>query len=365
MRIALVVPGGVDRDGERRVIPSILWLVERLARRHDVHVVVPLQEPRPGRWPLLGATVHNVGRRHWRLGGVRTLTALHRERPFDVFHSIWARGSGEIAVWAAARCRRPAVVHVMGGELAWIPEVRFGTQRPWHRALVRHVLRRADRLTAASAPMIASVRAQGVDVDRVPLGVDLAAWTPEPPRPRRRDRPLRVVHVGSLTPVKDQPTLLRAAAALARSGVRIEVHLVGVDTMHGAWHRLAAELGVAEQVVFHGFLPQRETVPVVRAADVMAVTSLHEAGPVAMLEAAAVAVPTVGTPVGHVAEWAPDAAWAFTAGDDEALAATLGELASDDERRLAVARRAQERAVAEDADFTARRFEAIYAEVVR
>lgn len=53
MRIALLVPGGVNRDGEQRVIPAILWFIERLAPFHDVHVVVPRQEPRPARWRLL------------------------------------------------------------------------------------------------------------------------------------------------------------------------------------------------------------------------------------------------------------------------------------------------------------------------
>jgi hypothetical protein len=40
MRIALVVPGGVDRSGRERVIPILLWLIERLARRHTVHAFV-------------------------------------------------------------------------------------------------------------------------------------------------------------------------------------------------------------------------------------------------------------------------------------------------------------------------------------
>ena len=195
MRIALIVPGGVDRSGEHRVIPSILWLVERLAHRHDVHVIVLFQEPRPGSWDLLGATVHNVGSKWWRWDGVRTLRRLHRTRPFDIFHAIWARGAGEVAVWGARICDRPSVVHVMGGELVWLPEVGFGTRRPWHRALVRHVLHRADRVTGASGPMLELIRREGVKPVRVPLGVDTSCWTPRaparppsqpvrPPRPR-------------------------------------------------------------------------------------------------------------------------------------------------------------------------------------
>ena len=48
MRIGLVVAGGFDPSGRERVIPSLVWLVERLARRHAVHVFVLryFEEPR-------------------------------------------------------------------------------------------------------------------------------------------------------------------------------------------------------------------------------------------------------------------------------------------------------------------------------
>ena len=51
MKIAIVVPGGVDRSGTDKVIPCQLWLIERLAAGDDeVHVFALYQEPRPGRW---------------------------------------------------------------------------------------------------------------------------------------------------------------------------------------------------------------------------------------------------------------------------------------------------------------------------
>ena len=55
MRIGLVVSGGVDRSGRDRVTPSLLWLVERLARRHDLQVFVLHYYPQPCSYPLLGA----------------------------------------------------------------------------------------------------------------------------------------------------------------------------------------------------------------------------------------------------------------------------------------------------------------------
>ena len=62
MRIGLVVSGGLDRSGREHVVPSLLWLVERLARRHDMHVFVLHYYPEPCSYPLLGATVQDIGR---------------------------------------------------------------------------------------------------------------------------------------------------------------------------------------------------------------------------------------------------------------------------------------------------------------
>ena len=363
MRIALVVPGGVNRDGEHRVIPALLWLIERLARRHDVQVIVPRQEPEPASWTLLGATVHNLGMLPGRRAGVNTLLRLHREKPFDVFHAMWARGPGEIAYTAARMCRRPVLVHVAGGELVWLPEIRFGWRKPAGRAIARFILRHADRVTAASEPMLALVRRAGASPVRLPLGVDTTVWRPEPPRARAADQPARIVQVGSLTPVKDHGMLLRAVAQLVQNGRGIHVDLVGEDTSEGAVQRLAHNLGLAERVTFHGFLTQQQAVQIVRKADLMAVTSRHEAGPVAMLEAAAVGVPTVGTRVGHVHDWAPDAAVAVPIGDAVSLALALEGLLNDDARRLSIAQRAQELALREDADWTCARFEQLYAEM--
>src|SRR5580658_5868547 len=102
MKIAMVVPGGVDRSGEYRVIPALLALIKRLARRHDLQVIALAQEPEPAEWQLLGAQVHNIGTRRTRVRAIARICALHRAAPFDVVHSIWGGSCGLIAVAAAA-----------------------------------------------------------------------------------------------------------------------------------------------------------------------------------------------------------------------------------------------------------------------
>jgi glycosyltransferase involved in cell wall biosynthesis len=362
VKIALVVPGGVDRSGEYRVIPALLSLMQRLARSHELQVFALAQEERPDSWDLAGARVHNIGRGHTRWHALRSILAEHRRAPFDVAQSIWSGRSGFIAVAAARALRIPGLVHVAGGEVVALPEIGYGGRLSLRNRLREAVvLRAANQVTAATPAMIAALARCGIAATRLPLGADLTVWPARAPRRRDPKGPARLVHVGSINRVKDQATLLRALAALAASGTRFEMDLVGEDTLGGELQALAGALGLGERVRFRGFLTQTQLRPLVQAAHLMVISSRHEAGPLAVLEAAAVGVPTVGTAVGHVAEWAPTASLAVPVGDHRALAHALGELLGDEERRLRLAREAAARAVREDADHTARAFQAMYA----
>jgi glycosyltransferase involved in cell wall biosynthesis len=361
MRVALIVPGGVDRSGEQRIIPALLALLTRLARGHDVQVFALNQEPEPGEWTLAGAHVHNIGARLTRTRALRAILQVHARAPFDLVHAVWSGPCGLVAVLAAALLRVPSVVHVAGGELVALADIGYGGLLK-RRARIREqmTLRRASAVSAASAPLVRRIAQFGVRAARVPLGVDLESWPPRAPVRRDSRRPARLLHLASLNRVKDQPTLLAAMAALRTAGVDFRLDVVGEDTLGGEIQALARACGVADLVHFHGFLVQREVRPIMEAADLLIVSSRHEAGPLVTLEAAVAGVPTVGTAVGHIAEWAPEAAVSVAVGDAPALARAIAALLGDEERRLRVAREAYRRALIEDADHTARAFQGIY-----
>ena len=369
MKLALLVPGGVDRSGEYRVVPVLLALLRRLSVAHEVHVFALAQESQRGQWMLEGAQIHNIGGR----GSLRRLSRVvaavlreNRRGRFDLVQSIWSGACGLGAICAARLMRIPSVVHYAGGELEALPQIGYGGRLGWKgRAGEALVLRGATRLTAASLPMIEKIAAHGRQAHLIPLGVDLHAWPPRPPHPRQPQEPLRLVHVASLNRVKDQPTLLRAMAALTEAGVAFSLEVIGEDTLAGEIQALAQRLGIGERVTFRGFLTQRELRPVLERAHVNVISSRHEAGPVAMLEAAVAGVPTVGTAVGHIAEWAPHACLAAPVGDAAALAAAIIQLAEDERLRLRIAGEAQKRAVEQSADATCARFHALYETLVQ
>jgi len=363
VKLALVVPGGVDRSGEHRVIPALLALIERLAAAHELHVFALRQERWPGTWELRGARVHNIGRGSTRVRGVRAILAEHRVSRFDIVQSVFSGACGLVAVAAARMLRIPSVVHVAGGEPVSMPDIRFGGRISWRgRCQEAVVMKGATAVTAASEPELELLSSFGIAARRVPLGVDrVRDWPSREPVARPPGEPARLIHVASLNRVKDQSTLLRAFARLAPSHPGLRLDIVGEDTLGGEMQQLALALDLAERVRFHGFLTQRQLHPLMQRAHVSVISSRHEAGPIVLLEAAAVGVPTVGTAVGHIAEWAPDAAMAVPVGDCTALAGAMHRVLSDEPLRLRLARAAWLWALREDADYTAACFEKLYA----
>lgn len=366
MKIALVVPGGVDRSGEYRVIPALLALIARLSVLHELHVFALQQEERPGRWQLAGAHIHNIGCGNTRLRAIRAICSEHRSGEFKLVQSIWSGYPGLVAVAAARILGVPSFIHVAGGELVALRDIGYGGRLSWKgRLREAAVLRAATAVTAASVAIIEALVALGIAARRVPLGVDLRLWPPRDPVRRDMGKPARLIHAASLNRVKDQPTLLRALALVAKAGLEFELDVVGEDTLQGEMQALTQQLGLSRHVRFHGFLTQTRLRPLVEAAQLMLISSRHEAGPLVVLEAAAVGVPTVGTAVGHVAEWAPTAAVAVPVADPAALARAIIGLLGDEAARLRLAREAWQRATREDADYTARSFEALYSGLVR
>jgi glycosyltransferase involved in cell wall biosynthesis len=179
-----------------------------------------------------------------------------------------------------------------------------------------------------------------------------------PPRP-----PWRLLHIANLNRVKDQPTLLHAFREIRTAEPDARLDIVGADTLDGEIQRLAGDLGLNPFVTFHDFQPGDVVAGMLQRSHLLLHSSRHEAGPLVFLEAAACAVPTVGTAVGHIDDLAPSAAVAVRVGDYRAMAQAALALLHDDACREALGQRALEFARAYDADWTAAQFESLYAEV--
>ena len=146
-----------------------------------------------------------------------------------------------------------------------------------------------------------------------------------------------VGNVGRLHPDKDQATLIRGfATALPNLPADSQLVIMGKGRLEQDLKALANELGVGEQVLFLGQVPDARRY--FRAFDVFALSSDHEPFGMVLLEAMAAGVPLLATACGGAKEVVEGVGILFPLGDAEHLAQGLQHLAQlDDEQRLACA----------------------------
>ncbi len=139
--------------------------------------------------------------------------------------------------------------------------------------------------------------------------------------------------VGTVTAVVDYeglPTLLEAAAALARIGLPVNVAIVGDGVALPALKDLAEELGVFDRVVFPGRVDAEEALDWYQALDAFVVPRVdtqvtRNVTPIKGMQARALGVPLIVSdlPALREAYCADGAAIPVPAGDADALAAAL------------------------------------------
>jgi glycosyltransferase involved in cell wall biosynthesis len=223
--------------------------------------------------------------------------------------------------------------------------------RPYARLLYNRCV---DWVVAISRRIRDVLIAAGVDGERIsviPSGVDVARFRgTEDVRARVRHdecgvasgEPVVLV-VGALVPRKGHAVLLRAARSLAARGLRPAYVFCGEGSGRSELEGLAADLGIAGRVRFTGW--RSDVAPLLAAADLVVVPSLHEGLGVAALEAGAAARPVIASRTGGLAEVVVDGetGWLVPPEDPEALAAALEAALRDAEeaRRRGAAARAR------------------------
>jgi glycosyltransferase involved in cell wall biosynthesis len=370
-RVALIVPGfsAHERDW---CIPALLVLVRELARSIDVHVYT-LRYPGEARTYVidrvpvvsLGAgEASGLSRIRLLVSAVRRVVGDARRQPFDVLHGLWADEAGAVAVHAARRLGIPAIVSLMGGELVRLDDIGYGAQRSLlSRILVRRALRQATVVTGGSAALCALARRQGAHrVERVPLGVDVSRFRPAPREDRARlcGAPA-LLHVASLTPVKNQALLLDAFSLVLHDLPRAHLHIVGGGPLADRLAAQARSLQIDAHTTFHGEAPYDDVPGFFQRADLFVLSSRYESQSMVALEAAACGLPIAGPRIGVLADL-PEVEIAADSAPT-ALAHGVVRLWRDDRRR-ARADAARQRVESEYASGqTAARLATLYASV--
>jgi glycosyltransferase involved in cell wall biosynthesis len=243
----------------------------------------------------------------------------------------------------AAIARRAQAPHVLNEHTPLTPAGELLPMRRHQRLLTRLVATRVDHVIAVSHRQVGPLVRVGYRRDRIeviPNGVFDSGRAGDPP-PAPADGRFTVLYAARLEPEKGVEVFVRAVAAARRSDPRIRGLVAGDGPQRAHLERLAVGTGVE-------LLGVRDDVPeLMAAADVVALTSEAEALPMSVLEAMASARPVVVTDIGGVTEAVVDGETGLLvpAGDPDAVARALLELAADPERarRMGAAGRARQR----------------------
>jgi len=173
-------------------------------------------------------------------------------------------------------------------------------------AYVTGFANRCDHVTAPTTTALRLLRAHGLRVpsQAVSNGVDLARFSPGPRDAALllkyalpKDRPV-ILSVGRLSLEKRADVLIAAVARLTEP----VLVLAGSGPDEARLRSLARHYGVAERVLFTGFVPDDDLPGLYRLADVFAIASQAELQSLATMSAMASGLPVVAVDAGALAE---------------------------------------------------------------
>jgi len=280
------------------------------------------------------------------LAALRRLTAVVKDIRPHVVHTHSSK-AGVLGRVAARIGRVPVVVHSIHG-FGFTP-LQSASVRGLFLTVEKVMARLTDHFIAVSQRNLEfGVRLGLFEPDRVSLirsGIQLDRFrgVTDGEQARRRlgvaDDEVLVVQVGNFKAQKAPLDFVRMAARVARRAPNARFVMVGDGVLRPAAEELAADLGVADRVIFCGWW---DDVPGLLAASrVSVLSSRHEGLPRAAVESLAAGVPVVATAVDGTPEVVQDGVNGILveAGNVPALAAGVEKLLGRDElwRRMSEA----------------------------
>jgi glycosyltransferase involved in cell wall biosynthesis len=193
---------------------------------------------------------------------------------------------------------------------------------------VKSSFRRASLILPVSSFLQKSMQSYGITgrFRVIPNSYDSDLFLPAqaPKGPSGTRAVPRLLTVGLLTEPKGIPVLLRAVHLVKAGGKRFHLDIVGDGSMRADYEQLSAELGLRDEVTFHGMKDKGAVAKFMQQCDFYVQASLWETFGVTVVEALACGKPIVGTQIPAIEEKVSDKAGILVPADDaEAFSAAI------------------------------------------
>lgn len=263
----------------------------RLLQSEGVHVeFVQTNSPYQPYWvsriPMLRAVFRLVPylAHLWRAAG--RVNVMH-----ILANSGWAWHLFAAPAMIIARLRAtPVIVNYRGGGAD-----AFFAQAP------KHVLRMLGKASMRVTPSVFLQRVfanRGLNADVIPNIIDLACFTPKPPRAFGNSP--HIVVTRNLEPIYDLPTAIRAFATIKKTFAGARLTVAGSGPELAKLQALVSTLQLTDSVQFSGRIDNASIPALYASADCMVNSSTVDNMPISILEAFASGVPVVSTCAGGI-----------------------------------------------------------------
>lgn len=211
----------------------------------------------------------------------------------DVVHSHYATSNGFLGAFSGFH---PLVI------TGWGADIFDSPKEYWMRKILTYAFKKADAITVLSE-ITRKEASKYTDkkIQLIPFGVDLEKF---PSRKENTDGIIRIGTIRTLSEKYGVEYLIRAFASLSKKYENLKLEIVGDGPLRAALENLVIELGIKNNVTFHGYVNQNSEhekyISLLTNFDIFAILSIidSETFGVAAIEASACEIPVVATKVG-------------------------------------------------------------------
>lgn len=312
MRLLFITPGFPADTADDTCIPPLQLLVRELVRQGDEVSVIALEYPfqsQPYLWE--GARVYPCNGRNrpwlrWRsvLRARRFAREIMGKSKCDILHSFWLGPAWRLGEQLATRWEMPHLCTLMGQDVLAANRYLRTINDTHAKRLIALTPFHNEQLEQTTGWRAAHCIPWGIDPEEAPPALPA-------------ERPVDVLGVGSLLPVKNWERWLRVLRLVVAEQPGLCAELIGEGPEKLRLMALATQLGLEQVVRFRGGLTRAAVLARMRESRVLLHTARFESFGYVLAEAKAQGCRVVGTPVGI----AP--ALADCAGSEEDLAAAV------------------------------------------
>jgi len=304
-RIALLAMGILGEDKPGQGIPVLTDLFKRLSYHFDFvfysfgpidasAIPQPIKVRQIVSWPI-------PGRLKYFMLCVFFLFD-HLLNPVDLLFAVSVFPPGRWAVRLGKLINRKVLVQIIALEAVALPDIKAGYLfLPRHRKITTRICKKADVLIAV-AEYQKKIAQLSLPTDReivvLPLRINPNNFSY---RERHITFPVEFIHIAYYSPIKDQDTLFKAFAKVARA-IDCRLTVIGSGYDVPAVPELLKNLGIQDKVIFTGVVGQADLPQYLNSAHILLHPARFETGCAVIQEAMASGVAVCGTEVGLLAD---------------------------------------------------------------